>query len=123
MFKECLTNITEKVITCFLPDNGEEANRRNREAWMACPMVHQVNVMHESLYATATLRTVADAATTPYTLLCMCTEDIQPGTYALQRMTDIAEASGADLLFAAGGWQQGGDARHRLPEGFAARRF
>ena len=83
-----------------MPDNGEEANQWSRNEWMACPMVHQVNVMHASLHAIDTLRAVADAATTPYTLICTDTVAIRPGTYALQRMTDIAEASGADMLYA-----------------------
>ena len=82
---------------------------------MACPMVHQVNVMHESPHATATLRTVADVATTPYTLLCMCTEVIEPGIYALQRMTDIAEASGADLLYADYCLQRADGSRVEMP--------
>jgi len=82
------------MIDCFLllPSQAEVLSRE--------PLVRSVTVVESPLTASETLRTVAGAASAPFTLLYTKATSLSLVHFALERMLQIAEDTGAALLYA-----------------------
>ena len=64
------------------------------------PLIHAVTVLTESFSKTATIKQVAAAAQSEYTLLYTKSTDLRLVHYALERMVQLAEDTRACLLYA-----------------------
>lgn len=64
------------------------------------PLVHAVTVMTDSFSKTATLKQVAEAVQSDYTLLYTKSTDLRLVHYALERMVQLARDTQAGLLYA-----------------------
>ncbi|PTN07683.1 glycosyltransferase family 2 protein [Mangrovibacterium marinum] len=54
----------------------------------------------DNLWSTQTMQQIAEAATSPYSLLLLAAKKLTIGQYALERMLQLAEGSDATLLYA-----------------------
>jgi len=57
------------------------------------------NITIDSMQSSATVKKIAQHATAPYTLICQKSTLLQPGYFALERMTRIAEDSSAGMVY------------------------
>ncbi|MDE6161068.1 MAG: glycosyltransferase, partial [Muribaculaceae bacterium] len=108
-----------KAITCFLPYADAAQARPTIETLKAEPSVARIFLLAtadadtanapegcdiisaaEGLNASATIRAIAEAATTPYLLLYTKYNKLVPGYHALERMLRIAADSNAGMLYA-----------------------
>jgi glycosyltransferase involved in cell wall biosynthesis len=104
-----------KALTVFLPYGGNGHTRRTVEQLRQSPVVERVCLLStgsvgepfkgcdrfpvDSLYASRTLRAVAEASTTPYTMLVLHDAALELGQFALERFVSVAQLTGANLVY------------------------
>ncbi len=104
-----------KALTVFLPYGGKTHTRRTLDQLKASPVVERVCLLSTasvgeplkgcdrfpvtSLYGSRTLRAVAEASTTPYTMLVLHDAAIEFGQFALERFLSVAQLTGAGLVY------------------------
>ena len=89
-----------KLIDCFVPVGNEEETERNVQALDALDITNDITIVETSMTSTETLQAIAGMVKTPYTLLYLKHQFIRTGDLALERMVQIAEATGAGMLYA-----------------------
>lgn len=89
-----------KLIDCFVPVGNEEETERNVQALDALDITNDITIVETSMTSTETLQAIAGMVKTPYTLLYLKHQFIRTGYLALERMVQIAEATGAGMLYA-----------------------
>lgn len=105
-----------KNISCFLPYAGKEQAEKTVNGLTDTGLVKDIRLMAANAAAaplpgceilvvdmpqsSATLKAIADAATGDYTLLYTKETTLEMGMFALERMTRIAEDTGAGMVYA-----------------------
>lgn len=93
-----------KRIDCYIP------NRESAAALAAEPEVNKVIVVDFStLRSSASIRSIADDAESEYTLICTKATELKLVAFALERMLQIADATGAAMVFADHFQKKGGE--------------
>lgn len=87
------------LIDCFLPCSTQEENERNQQC-LQQDIVNEVNFLSSSMTESATWKAIAAKATAPYSLVYLNRQFIQLGYLALERMVNVAEMTGAGMLYA-----------------------
>jgi hypothetical protein len=87
------------MIDCFLPQGTEQETQRNIEVLKGEAIVNSVNILTTAVTASATIRDIAAKATAPYTLFYLKGKHLLPGYLALERMVQLADVTGAGLLY------------------------
>ena len=95
----------KKRIEFFLPCNDSELAKSTIELLEKSPLVQRVTLLDTGLCSTETLKKVAQMANTDYVMLCTKTPPITFGKGALDRMVQVANDTGAVLLYA-DHWEQ-----------------
>ena len=105
----------KQMIDCFLPIAGAEELAKTIRSLKEQNEVARIVVMHstadkaptgcdtlpiDTLKSSRTMRAIAEDAKAPYTLLYFKEQYMEMGYYALNRMIQIAEATGAGMLYA-----------------------
>ena len=88
------------LINCFVPKGIEEETKRNVEALGSLDLVGEVAVVDGDVRDTKTVHHIADEARTPYTLVFLKNSYIRMGYLALERMVQIADITGAGMVYA-----------------------
>ena len=88
------------LINCFVPKGIEEETKRNVEALGSLDLVGEVTVIDGDVRDTKTVHRIADEARTPYTLVFLKNSYIRMGYLALERMVQIADITGAGMVYA-----------------------
>lgn len=88
------------LINCFVPKGIEEETKRNVEALGSLDLVGEVTVIDGDVRDTKTVHRIADEARTPYTLVFLKNSYIRMGYLALERMVQIADITGAGMIYA-----------------------
>jgi hypothetical protein len=104
-----------KPITAFVPASGQEFTRQTIAQLLQSGVVEKVVVLSlgggsarhdgadtlnvDSLHSRATAQLIANHSATPYALLLVHDTPIELGQYALNRFIDVAEWTGAGLLY------------------------
>lgn len=88
------------LINCFVPKGIEEETKRNVEALGSLDLVGEVTVIDGDIRDTKTVHRIADEARTPYTLVFLKNSYIRMGYLALERMVQIADITGAGMVYA-----------------------
>jgi SpoIID/LytB domain protein len=87
-------------IDCFIPWQNDEQVKGTLENLTADPNVQSVNLLREDGPGnTRTIKSIAEKATAPYTLLYTKYDTLQLGYHALTRLITIAEDSGALMIY------------------------
>lgn len=87
------------LIDCFLPCSTQEENERNQQC-LQQDIVNEVNFLSSSMTESATWKAIAAKAKAPYSLVYLNRQFIQLGYLALERMVNVAEMTGAGMLYA-----------------------
>lgn len=87
------------LIDCFLPCSTQEENERNQQC-LQQDIVNEVNFLSSSMTESATWKAIAAKATAPYSLVYLNRQFIQLGYLSLERMVNVAEMTGAGMLYA-----------------------
>lgn len=87
------------LIDCFLPCSTQEENERNQQC-LQQDIVNEVNILSSSITESATWKAIAAKAKAPYSLVYLNRQFIQLGYLALERMVNVAEMTGAGMLYA-----------------------
>ncbi len=90
----------EKLIDCFVPMGIEEETDKNTQTLDALKIVNDVTIVELSMTATETIQMIADIVKAPYALFFLKSQYISMGYLALERMVQIAEGTGAAMLYA-----------------------
>lgn len=105
----------KKMVDCFLPMAGKEELIKTLGSLKGEELVNRIIVMQSSpeevadadetmtidtLKSSDTMRKIAAQAEAPFTLLYLKEQYVEIGLYALERMLQIAEATGAGMLYA-----------------------
>lgn len=105
-------------INCFIPYINFNQAKATIHALQQSPLVHKIyllagqdvfdqddkiagcDFMHaDTLYATTTIKAIANRADTPYSLIYTKTSELSMGYFGLERMLQIAENSGAGMVY------------------------
>ena len=89
----------EGIIECFIPKGTEEETRRNKEGLSSLSIVSRVETVESSLRDSHSLRLIAGRVSAPYTLLLLKSQYISMGFLALERMVQVAEMTGAAMVY------------------------
>lgn len=87
-------------INCFVPKGIEEETKRNVEALGNLDLVGEVTVVDGDVRDSKTVHRIADEAGTRYTLVFLKNSYIRMGYLALERMVQIADITGAGMVYA-----------------------
>ncbi len=94
----------DKRITCFVMRQDPAAARANEEAFLSQPAVAGVVFFDmpggPSAWSRKVLEGLAASARSDYVLLCLSPGRTVPGARSLERLCGIADATGADCLYA-----------------------
>ncbi len=88
-----------EIIDCFVPLGNEEETDLNAQALDELALVRNVTIVEMSLRESDVVREIASMAETPYTLLFLKGCYIRMGYRALERMVQVAEATGAGMVY------------------------
>ncbi len=104
-----------KPITVYLPYSGQEHTRRTIDQLLQSPLVERVcllttssigkipagcgRLVVDALYASRTMRMIAQNSTTPYTLLIIHDTTIEFGQFALDRLLSVAGLTGSGMVY------------------------
>ena len=88
------------TISCFLPYIGETGTEQNKQELQRCPYVESIHCLHEPPFSSQTIREIAAEAHAPFTLLCTKPTVLSIGLFALERMVQIAQDTGAGMVYA-----------------------
>lgn len=89
-----------KLIDCFVPQGLEEETDKNVQALDALDIVNDITIVETSMRESDTVRIMAEIAKTPYTLFFLKSQYIRMGFLALERMVQVAEMTGAGMVYA-----------------------
>ena len=105
-----------KTINCFVPFASAEQAKATVEALKASEQVQNVYLLKtedaegamegcetieiKSLYATETIKKIAEKADADFVLLYTKYDTLVPGMFAIERMTKLASDSGAGMVYA-----------------------
>lgn len=89
-----------KLIDCFVPQGLEEETDKNVQALDALDIVNDITIVETSMRESDTVRMMAEIAKTPYTLFFLKSQYIRMGFLALERMVQVAEMTGAGMVYA-----------------------
>lgn len=89
-----------KKISCFIPHINEEQTKNTLQEFETYQQDVTLHCIEESLFKSETIRQIADKATGEYTLIYTKYTTLQLGYQALERMLNIADDTGAGLLYA-----------------------
>ena len=103
------------TINCFVPYQNYNQAKATICALKQSPLVHKIyllvkqdihdvidgcEVVHaDTLHATATVKAIAEHADAPYSLIYTKTSELSLGYFALERMLQIAENTGAGMVY------------------------
>ena len=103
------------TINCFIPYQNCSQAKDTIHALKQSPLVHKIyllvkqdihdvidgcEVVHaDTLHATATVKAIAEHADAPYSLIYTKTSELSLGYFALERMLQIAENTGAGMVY------------------------
>ena len=103
------------TINCFVPYQNCSQAKDTIHALKQSPLVHKIyllvkqdihdvidgcEVVHaDTLHATATVKAIAEHADAPYSLIYTKTSELSLGYFALERMLQIAENTGAGMVY------------------------
>lgn len=90
----------EKLIDCFVPLGNETETDKNVDSLDALDIVNDITIVETSMRESETLRTMADMAKAPYTLFYLKSQFISMGYRALERMVQVAQMTGAGMVYA-----------------------
>ena len=90
----------EKLIDCFVPLGNETETDKNVDSLDALDIVNDITIVETSMRESEMLRTMADMAKAPYTLFCLKSQFISMGYRALERMVQVAQMTGAGMVYA-----------------------
>ena len=104
-----------KTIDCFIPYSGVEETRANVAQFRNCGCVGNIFLLAndvsvpqmegcsllfvDSLESSSTYRQIATVARSPYIILYTKTSPVRLGYRALERMTGVAESTGAGMIY------------------------
>ena len=88
------------LINCFVPKGIEEETKRNVDALGNLDLVGEVTVVDGDVRDSKTVHRIADEAGTRYTLVFLKNSYIRMGYLALERMVQIADITGAGMVYA-----------------------
>ena len=104
-----------KTIDCFIPYSGVEETRANVAQFRNCGCVGNIFLLAndvsvpqmegcsllfvDSLESSSTYRQIATVARSPYIILYTKTSPVRLGYRALERMTGVAENTGAGMIY------------------------
>lgn len=90
-----------KTISCFIPSAGKEQVENTVKGLQATGRVKNIHLLTTAeLTSSATMREIAGQADADYTLLYTKYTTLELGLFALERMVQIAEDSGAGMVYA-----------------------
>ncbi|HOS46657.1 MAG TPA: glycosyltransferase [Paludibacter sp.] len=103
------------TINCFIPYQNCSQAKDTIHALKQSPLVHKIYLLvkqdthdvidgcevirADTLYATATVKAIAEYADAPYSLIYTKTSGLSLGYFALERMLQIAENTGAGMVY------------------------
>lgn len=107
----------EKIITCFLAGGDASWVNQTVSGLRQSPLTGEIYVLNTghlrerdlpgiqllekgSLVSTSTLREITPRTTLPYTLFYTRSEALEPGPWALERMVQVLEDTGAGMVYA-----------------------
>jgi hypothetical protein len=90
----------EKLIDCFVPEGNETETDKNVNSLDALDIVNDITIVETSMRESETLRTIAEMVKAPYTLFFLKNQYISMGYRALERMVQVAEMTGAGMVYA-----------------------
>lgn len=104
-----------KPITVFLPYGGQAHTQRTIDQLRQSPLVESICLLStgatgalpagcrrlpvKSLYASRTMRAIAEKSATPCTLLVLHDTTIEFGQFSLERLLGVAQSTGAGLVY------------------------
>lgn len=89
-----------KLIDCFVPAGNDEETDKNVNALNALDIVNDITIVETSMRESETVRTMAGMAKAEYTLFYLKPQYIRMGYLALERMVQVAEMTGAGMIYA-----------------------
>lgn len=89
-----------KLIDCFVPAGTDEETDKNVNTLNDLDIVNDITIVETSIRDSETLRTMAEISKAPYTLFFLKSQFIRMGYLALERMVQVAEMTGAGLIYA-----------------------
>ncbi|MBP7767564.1 MAG: glycosyltransferase family 2 protein [Prevotella sp.] len=90
----------EKLIDCFVPEGNETETDKNVNSLNDLDIVNDITIVETSLRESETLRTIAEMVKAPYALFFLKSQYISMGYRALERMIQVAEMTGAGMVYA-----------------------
>lgn len=87
-------------ITCFIPYTGTDETAQNQQELQQCSCVGDIHLLPDNPFGSQAVRDMVEAADAPFTLLCTKATALSIGPFALERMIQIAEDSGAGMVYA-----------------------
>jgi len=103
------------TINCFIPYQNYNQTKSTIHALKQSPLIHKIylfakqdtqdvidscEVIHaDTLHATATVKAIAEHADAPYSLIYTKTSELSLGYFGLERMLQIAENTGAGMVY------------------------
>lgn len=89
-----------KLIDCFVPVGTDEETDRNVNSLNGLDIVNDITIVETSMRDSDVVRMMADAAKAKYTLFYLKGQYIRMGYLALERMVQVAEMTGAGMVYA-----------------------
>lgn len=89
-----------KLIDCFVPAGADEDTEHNVRQLDALDIVGDITIVETSIFASDTIRTMADMAKAEYTLFYLKPQHIRMGYLAPERMVQVARMTGAGMVYA-----------------------
>lgn len=89
-----------KLIDCFVPVGTDEETDKNVNSLNELDIVNDITIVETSMRESETVRTMAEMAKAKYTLFYLKGQYIRMGYLALERMVQVAEMTGAGMVYA-----------------------
>lgn len=89
-----------KLIDCFVPVGTDEETDRNVNSLNELDIVNDITIVETSMRDSDAVRMMADVAKARYTLFYLKGQHIRMGYLALERMVQVAEMTGAGMVYA-----------------------
>ena len=89
-----------KLIDCFVPVGTDEETDRNVNSLNELDVVNDITIVETSMRDSDAVRMMADVAKAKYTLFYLKGQYIRMGYLALERMVQVAEMTGAGMVYA-----------------------
>lgn len=89
-----------KLIDCFVPAGTDEETDKNVNTLNELSIVNDITIVETSMRESETVRTMAEMVKAKYALFFLKGQYIRMGYLALERMVQVAEMTGAGMVYA-----------------------